>query len=161
TVVNTQLAVFQCPSAQPNRIADESRATVTPPRSEPFDGTAACGDYAGYSIVEAGLVRTGLVDALGVPPDEKGDLGGVFPGNHARGLTSITDGSTNTIMMAECADRPQLWQGHASVPNKWLSGAAWASRNPLWLRGANADGSRFYGSCAINCTNDREVYSFH
>ena len=31
----------------------------------------------------------------------------------------------------------------------------------LWCRGATADGTDFFGSCAINCTNDREVYSFH
>ena len=64
-------------------------------------------------------------------------------------------------MMAECAGRPQLWHAGKEVPNTWLSGGPWASRNLLWCRGATQDGSAFYGECAINCTNDREVYSFH
>ena len=63
--------------------------------------------------------------------------------------------------MAECAGRPQLWQGRKKVPNVWLTGGPWASRSLLWGRGATQDGSDFYGKCAINCTNDREVYSFH
>jgi prepilin-type processing-associated H-X9-DG protein len=63
--------------------------------------------------------------------------------------------------MAECAGRPQLWQGRKPVTNVWLSGGPWASRNLLWGRGATPDGTAFYGPCAINCTNDREVYSFH
>jgi prepilin-type processing-associated H-X9-DG protein len=50
--------------------------------------------------------------------------------------------------------------GHRQVTNTWVTGGAWASRNLLWLRGSTSDG-KFYGPCAINCTNDREVYSFH
>src|SRR5207249_477408 len=46
-VVNTQLRIWQCPSAQANRIQDGSLPTVTPPFEKPFNGTAACGDYAG------------------------------------------------------------------------------------------------------------------
>jgi prepilin-type processing-associated H-X9-DG protein len=118
-------------------------------------------DYAGSHCVFAELVNEGVVGSLGGPRDDVGNYEGVFPVNHARGLTHIVDGSSNTIMMAECAGRPQLWQGHTPVPNKWLSGGPWASRNLLWCRGATQDGSAFFGSCAINCTNDREVYSFH
>jgi prepilin-type N-terminal cleavage/methylation domain-containing protein/prepilin-type processing-associated H-X9-DG protein len=161
TVVNTQLAVFQCPSASANRIHYGSRKTVTPPPSDSFNGTAACGDYAGVSFVNAGLVRAGIVDAPGGPQDLIGNYEGVFPGNQTRGLAAILDGSSNTILMAECAGRPQLWQGSREVPNNWVSGGPWASRNLLWSRGASADGTAFFGRCAVNCTNDREVYSFH
>jgi prepilin-type processing-associated H-X9-DG protein len=47
------------------------------------------------------------------------------------------------------------------VPDLWLTGGPWASRNLLWTRGATRDGTAFFGPCAVNCTNDREVYSFH
>jgi prepilin-type N-terminal cleavage/methylation domain-containing protein len=160
-VVNALLKVWQCPSAEANRVQDGSLPTVTPPPSEPFNGTAACGDYAGMSAVDAGLVRAGLIDAPGGPLDEKGNYEGVFPANHARRIADIIDGTSNTIMMAECAGRPQLWQGRRQVPNRWLSGGPWASRNLLWGRGARPDGTAFLGKCAVNCTNDREVYSFH
>ena len=80
--------------------------------------------------------------------------------NGARSVADILDGTSHTILMAECAGRPQLWHGRAKV-NLWLTGGPWASRNLLWCRGATPDGTAFYDRCAINCTNDREVYSFH
>jgi prepilin-type N-terminal cleavage/methylation domain-containing protein/prepilin-type processing-associated H-X9-DG protein len=160
-VVNTQLKIWQCPSAQANRVQDGSLPTVTPPTEVPFNGTAACGDYAGMSQVYAELARRGLIDPLSGPLNAVGNYDGVFPVNCTRRLTDILDGSSNTILMAECAGRPQLWRGRKPVPNVWLTGGPWASRNLLWGRGATPDGTDFHGPCAINCTNDREVYSFH
>src|SRR5260370_38394579 len=64
-------------------------------------------------------------------------------------------------MMAECAGRPQLWQGRRPVPNVWLTGGPWASRNLSWGKGSTQDGTAAYGTCAVNCRNDREVYGFH
>jgi prepilin-type N-terminal cleavage/methylation domain-containing protein/prepilin-type processing-associated H-X9-DG protein len=161
TAVNTQLNVWQCPSAQPNRVDDGSIPTVTPPQWDSFTGTAACGDYAGMYSVNAGLVAAGVIDPPGGTRDELGNYEGVFAINHTRGLAAILDGTHNTILIAECAGRPQLWHRLSVVPNQWLSGGPWSSRNLLWSRGATADGSAFYGSCAVNCTNDREVYGFH
>jgi prepilin-type N-terminal cleavage/methylation domain-containing protein/prepilin-type processing-associated H-X9-DG protein len=161
TAVNTQLNVWQCLSAPGNRVEDGSLPTVTPPPRDPFTGTAACGDYAGMNSVDAGLVREGVIDPPSGSRDERGNYEGAFSMNHTRGLAAIVDGTHNTILIAECAGRPQLWHGLKEVPNQWLSGGSWASRNLLWSRGATADGSAFFGSCAINCTNDREVYGFH
>jgi prepilin-type N-terminal cleavage/methylation domain-containing protein/prepilin-type processing-associated H-X9-DG protein len=160
-VVNTHLKIWQCPSAKANRIQDGSLKTVAPPNQVPFNGTAACGDYAGMGIVHADLARTGLIDPPSGPRDEAGHQEGVFPINGTRRLQDICDGTSQTILMAECVGRPQLWQGRKKVANVWLSGGPWASRNLLWARGATQDGTAFYGKCAINCTNDREVYSFH
>ena len=112
-------------------------------------------------VVDAGLVRAGVIDPPGGPRDERGHYEGVFPINATRRLADIPDGTSNTILIAECAGRPQLWQGRREVPNIWLSGGPWASRNLLWCRGATPDGTAFFGTCAVNCTNDREVYSFH
>ena len=159
--VKTQLSVWQCPSAEANRIQDGSLDTVKPPPGTPFIGKAACGDYAGMGRVDAELARRGLIDPPSGPRDEDGHYEGVFPINRTTCLTDIQDGTSHTIMMAECAGRPQLWQGGKPVPNKWLTGGPWASRNLLWGRGATGDGTAFYGKCAINCTNDRELYSFH
>jgi prepilin-type N-terminal cleavage/methylation domain-containing protein/prepilin-type processing-associated H-X9-DG protein len=160
-VVNTQLRIWQCPSARASRVRDGSLPTVAPPPPELFNGTAACGDYAGVGFVDAGLASSGLIGLLSGPQNDKGDYEGVFTTNHTRAIVDITDGTTQTLLIAECAGRPQLWQGRREVASLQLSGGPWASRNLLFGRGATADGTAFYGPCAVNCTNDREVYSFH
>ena len=138
-----------------------SLPTVAPPPEAPFNGTAACGDYAGMSSVYAELARRGLIDPPSSPRNAADNFEGVFQVNGTRRVGDICDGTAQTILMAECAGRPQLWQGRKPVPNVWLTGGPWSSRNLLWGRGATPDGTAFYGTCAINCTNDREVYSFH
>jgi prepilin-type processing-associated H-X9-DG protein len=160
-VVNTQLKAWQCPSAESNRIQDGSLVTVTPPPGVLWGGTAACGDYAGLLRMDAELARRGLIDSASGPRDESGNYLGIFALNGATRLADVRDGTSHTIMMAECAGRPEFWQGRREVPNLWLSGGPWASRNMLWGRGAAPDGTSPFGPCAINCTNDREVYSFH
>src|SRR5438128_2520586 len=149
-VVKSPLKIWQCPSAEANRIHDGSLITVIPPPGILFNGTAACGDYAGMSRVDAELARRRLIDPPNGPRDESGHYEGVFTVNHPIRLTDILDGTSNTIMMAECAGRPQLWHGRRPVPDKWLSGGPWASRGLLWGRGATGDGTAFYGTCAIN-----------
>jgi prepilin-type processing-associated H-X9-DG protein len=152
--VNTHLKVWQCPSAEANRLQDGSLVTVTPPPGLLFSGTAACGDYAGVLQADPELARLGHID-------QTGNYAGVFSINRTTRMAEITDGTTQTIMLGECAGRPQLWQGRQKVADVWLTGGPWASRNLLWGRGATQDGKTLYGTCAVNCTNDREVYSFH
>ncbi len=160
-VVKQQLKVWKCPSAEANRFEDGLLATVTPPPSVPYNGTAACGDYAGMGSIDPGLERAGLIDPSGGPRDPRGHTEGIFPINAAKRLADILDGSSQTILIAECAGRPKPWHAGKQAPGLPLSGGPWASRNLLWCRGASADGTAFIGPCAINCTNDREVYSFH
>jgi prepilin-type N-terminal cleavage/methylation domain-containing protein/prepilin-type processing-associated H-X9-DG protein len=161
TAVKTQVRIWQCPSAPADRVHDGSLPTVIPPPRELFNGTAACGDYAGMGTIDAGLATTNLIDPPGGTRDERGHFEGAFTINHTQRLTDFRDGTSTTILMAECAGRPQRWQGRRMVPNSWLGGGPWASRNLLWGRGATWDGTAFFGPCAVNCTNDREVYSFH
>jgi prepilin-type N-terminal cleavage/methylation domain-containing protein/prepilin-type processing-associated H-X9-DG protein len=156
--VNKQLKIWQCPSAQPNRVMDGSLPALASPW---FNGTAACGDYAGMRGVDAELARRGLIDPPSGPRNLLEEYEGAFTINDTRCVADFLDGASNTILMAECAGRPQLQQGRKPVPNVLLSGGPWASRNLLLGRGATPDGTAPYGECAINCTNEHEVYSFH
>jgi prepilin-type N-terminal cleavage/methylation domain-containing protein/prepilin-type processing-associated H-X9-DG protein len=153
-VVNAQLPVWQCPSAEAKRIMDGSLPTIAPPAESPFNGTAACGDYAGIQKIDPALASLGLIDRAG-------SYDGILQVNHTTCIAEISDGTSNTILVAECAGRPTLWRAGKPVPGLWLNGGPWASRNLLFGRGSTQDGAAFFGECAINCTNDREVYSFH
>jgi prepilin-type N-terminal cleavage/methylation domain-containing protein/prepilin-type processing-associated H-X9-DG protein len=143
-VVSKQLKVVQCPSAEPDRVGD-----FNPDRT----GVYACGDYAGFRYVPQALVDTGFVRRPARPDS-------VLMVNAMCRLRDIIDGTSQTILYAEDAGRPQLWhKDRREVPGTLVSGGPWASRNLIWGERTEADPPPW--PCAINCTNDREVYSFH
>jgi prepilin-type processing-associated H-X9-DG protein len=77
-------------------------------------------------------------------------------------LSEITDGTSNTILLTESAGRPRWWQAGKAGPDQTITGGPWAAGHPgITLQGSELDGSKRLGRCAINCTNDHEVYSFH
>ena len=98
--------------------------------------------------------------------DEQNVLRDMFRGVLAEQLPAlirdITDGTSNTTLLTECAGRPQRWQAGRGGPDQSIDGGPWAGfRKGIKLRGATPDGTTIPGPCAINCTNDFEVYSFH
>jgi len=149
-VVTTQLKVMQCPSAEPNRWVTD----VEDPANYSYGGKGACGDYAGVKEIDSSLAQLNLVDAVA-------DYEGVLTHNHLTRLAEITDGASQTILIAECAGRPKLWRAGRLVPEIVAPGGVWASGTLLFGLGSTPDGSSQPGPCAINCTNNRETYSFH
>jgi prepilin-type N-terminal cleavage/methylation domain-containing protein/prepilin-type processing-associated H-X9-DG protein len=151
-VVAHPLTIFQCPSAP------EQNRFVT---SAPFDttnppGKGACGDYATTWGIDPILVDKGLIAPA------PADLRGVLVPNQMTTMLQITDGTSNTILVTEDAGRPRLWQAGNAGPEQVNNGGPWAGyNNGFYVRGANQDGTGDWGPCAINCTNDREIYSFH
>src|SRR5207248_2490090 len=76
----------------------------------------------------------------------------------------ISDGASNTILLAEDAGRPRLWQAGNMGPDQKLEGGAWNHfKGGIVLRGSTPDGTwpKVPGPCAVNCINDGEVYGFH
>jgi prepilin-type N-terminal cleavage/methylation domain-containing protein/prepilin-type processing-associated H-X9-DG protein len=141
-VVVKPLKVLQCPSA-PQRVGDYD------PARQGID--YACSDYAGFREVPPDMVRRYATQpAL---PDS------VLMVDRTCRLIDITDGSSNTILYAEDAGRPQLWHEGRQVLGTLVSGGPWASRNLIWGERTEKDPPPW--PCALNCTNDREVYSFH
>jgi prepilin-type N-terminal cleavage/methylation domain-containing protein/prepilin-type processing-associated H-X9-DG protein len=147
--VATHLRVLQCPSAESDRLVTEAEFPVT------WSGgrTGACSDYNGIRGMDSALAQGGWID-----PVENYD--GVLTQNRMVRVTDILDGASNTLLMAEAAGRPKLYRAGRLVPGV-SDGAAWAARGLLQGRGSTPDGLVQPGPCAINCTNQREVYSFH
>jgi prepilin-type N-terminal cleavage/methylation domain-containing protein/prepilin-type processing-associated H-X9-DG protein len=148
--VATHLRILQCPSAQADRLVTEAE----------FPGTwsggrkGACSDYNGIRWMDSILSERGWIDPVG-------DYEGALTQNRMVRVTDITDGTSNTLLMAEAAGRPQLWRAGRLVPGVYSDGAAWAASGLLHGLGSTPDGAVQPGPCAINCTNQREVYSFH
>jgi prepilin-type N-terminal cleavage/methylation domain-containing protein/prepilin-type processing-associated H-X9-DG protein len=143
-VASTQLKIFQCPSAEPNRFF-----TAGP------SGKGACGDYAPTWYVDSILAEKDLIDRAG-------NYQGVLQQNYMTDLSEITDGTSQTILLAEDAGRPRQWRAGRPGPDQTVEGGSWGAVNSgIFLQGSAPDGTMRPGPCAINCTNQREVYSFH
>jgi prepilin-type N-terminal cleavage/methylation domain-containing protein/prepilin-type processing-associated H-X9-DG protein len=149
-VATTQLKVVQCPSAEPDRWV----TAVEDPGNYSYGGKGACGDYAGVREIDTRLVEFRLVDRAA-------NYKGVLSDNYLTRLADITDGTSQTLLVTECAGRPKLWRAGRPVAGGYVSGGVWVSGTLIFGQGSTPDGATKLGSCAINCTNDREVYSFH
>jgi prepilin-type N-terminal cleavage/methylation domain-containing protein/prepilin-type processing-associated H-X9-DG protein len=154
-VVSTQLRIAQCPSAEPDRFVTE----VEFPSA--WSGRrAACGDYNGIRHVDVRLAGDPhrLIDNLG---SNQNAYAGILTRDFKTRVADITDGTSNTLLMAEVAGRPKLWQMGRMVPGTYVVGAPWAAAGLTQGRGFDPQRRDWLGPCAINCTNQGEVYSFH
>ncbi|MDY3552736.1 DUF1559 domain-containing protein [Gemmata sp. JC717] len=81
-------------------------------------------------------------------------------------LLQVTDGTSNTVLIAECAGYPDNWRAgkKVSTATPAASGAnAWGYW-PNWgydYRSYTFDGNTSMGECAVNCNNSGSVYAFH
>jgi prepilin-type N-terminal cleavage/methylation domain-containing protein/prepilin-type processing-associated H-X9-DG protein len=96
-------------------------------------------------------------------------------------LDDIRDGTSNTILIAEVAGRPNLYQRNIKQPTQtfYSGGGGWgdASTGGFILTGSNPNGVNLnqgtpptvtasaansqLNTCVINCSNDTGLYSFH
>jgi prepilin-type processing-associated H-X9-DG protein/prepilin-type N-terminal cleavage/methylation domain-containing protein len=146
-VVTAGLPVIVCPAAPTGR-AGYTRPGLGLPR--------AVGDYSAINDVATDLSQL----SQGVPADPDGL--GVLRRNLRTPVSEITDGTSNTLMVTESAGRPQLWHTGRLVKGGKAPNSAWANpQRQIRLTGSTPDGLSTPGPCALNCTNDGEVYSFH
>jgi len=149
-VATMQLPVMQCPSAESNRWV----TAVEDPQNYSYGGKGACTDYTGIREVDAGLIQLGLVDQPAISH-------GILTRNYLTRIAAITDGTSQTILVTECAGRPTQWRVRRPVTGIYAKNCAWVGGTLTFGQGSSPDGETQPGPCAINCTNDHEVYSFH
>lgn len=168
-LVNTQLKILQCSSSPfPNRIQDKPEAT-------PPNKTGACGDYFTPSGVHLDINAS-------LPSSEQlsasGDLRGVicwFTTTNLRNrMADITDGTSNSILVGECAGREDVWRqrqlfkvDYTGAPKVRARGGAWATTDNPYEIGQqkpwDASLGTIPGPLAINNSNEwgHCFYSFH
>jgi prepilin-type N-terminal cleavage/methylation domain-containing protein/prepilin-type processing-associated H-X9-DG protein len=179
-----QLAIMQCPSAaEANRIEtfeDIDKKTGAVKKS----WKGACGDYGAIKGAAKDMMKRGwtptideklLIGAMPKQEDDKTNGDAVTYGT----LAMITDGASHTILIGESAGRPDFWRRNVRAKFKIKpdgkqeinKGGAWAAKeNAFDIKGAYSDGTvpdddtpapANATPCAINCTNEKNLYSFH
>ena len=160
---SAQVKTFLCPSATGNRLGQSAVPGVG---GSPFAGAAW--DYTNVSVVAVTLLAQ-----LGYPdgPAFSSVWRGVMS-SQGSSIAQITDGLSNTILIAEDANRPEYWVKGKRVldleppfgsggPGQ-VTGGLWADHQKgFGIEGTSPDGLTLVGECAVNCTNAYEIYAFH
>ncbi len=155
TTSQTSFKLFAYPSAPSSRIA---------PTSGPVLGM---GDYGSVNAIRRRFYTANAIPNFPIPGTAPGDEAlGVLVKDLDTTILSITDGISNSIMIAEDAGRPSLFQQGKDAGKSTADGWGWADPDcgfsidgvvpgvlgANWVTG---------GKCVMNCTNDSEFYSFH
>lgn len=186
-LTQTQLKVYKCPST-PN--GERVVEVPIPPNVLPgLPGGIFRGGPSDY-IVTTGIRNWCIfMGSPCNPPDHGRRWGAMQPwtttaamvgplGARRYTLITITDGTSNTILISELAGTPTVYNAARQPltipmppPLDRSYGAGWANayNGENWLSGSLADGSSPHappghqGPCLINCSNynGRGLYSFH
>jgi prepilin-type N-terminal cleavage/methylation domain-containing protein/prepilin-type processing-associated H-X9-DG protein len=158
---------YVCPSAPSP--GSRNIATIT------FNGgryTRAPLDYIAQHMLFAGSAQYYGFKPVGDPTGQ-----GILGRNVNRNIASITDGTSNTFLLVECAGRNQRWvmgknvgtSGKLTIPG----GTTTVGETGYWaapsqpggsislLYGYNTSTGTLVGPCAVNCVNYEEIYAFH
>ena len=153
-VRESPIGTFICPSSPIPKRFDNFTAA-------PFTVKAAAGDYFVINDVSTALIAPGLIDnqQAAVLDGVMTIISDTLPSTQR--FSEITDGLSNTFWITEDAGRPTRYRKRKNLGGRF-SGAGWADRdNEGILHGFTDDGVNSPGPCAMNCTNDNEIYSFH
>jgi prepilin-type N-terminal cleavage/methylation domain-containing protein/prepilin-type processing-associated H-X9-DG protein len=149
TIVNEMLPVLVCPSGP-----SPTRLDGVPEVSPWVSNVGAPTDYSPTIGVDPRLVAAGLVDFSGK---------GMLPKNEKSRLADVTDGLSNTVLLAESAGRPfvyQLGKRLGDLTTNHVNGGGWCRpASDFSIDGSSWDGTTFPGPCAVNCTNGEDVAS--
>lgn len=175
-VIGTPLTVFVCPSTP----APQKSDYVLPGAAAgtPFDlsWTAARSDYIAASGVRGDFAAVAYANFPGGPSGSRDgilqDVGAFNPDNGISRFSSIRDGASNTILVAERTGSATIFK-RTSVDSTLsatygpVNGGGWGDflNGEHWPQGSLNDGTPTAtgGPCAINCSNIRSTgfHSFH
>lgn len=164
-VIIQRMSLLECPSnwVQPRvfQASDPAFAGLDPKGNPDMNYTAASTDYFAFMGANSSCYQSFYP---GTP--STADLSGALMLYGSRHMTWITDGTSNTAMLSEMSGRPWIYVGNGlqttGGANELVYGfGAWAHNNAFNASCYSSDGLTAPGTCTVNCSNLRAVYSFH
>ena len=154
-IISTRIKVYECPSSA-NGPHTETYTATHPTLGTYTYTNAATTDYSVVYSISPQLVNSGLI-----PTPVSNRLSIITVPEIS--FTSVTDGLSNTLMVAENANRPQQWRAGKMTDPAGSPGGAWAFFSKwLSITGSTLDGAATPGPCPLNCRNDNtSIYSQH
>ena len=182
-LTTVKLPTMTCPSAPSDReYPTQNLYTAVMNNTRPSD--RPLWGYSDYGSINA--VRNAAFVVSGLPSlGTREVFGAMARGPAGVKLAAITDGLSNTVVIAEGAGRPGIFVSGKKAANPrtgniafgtpyTADGWGWADINGGFsIDGANAQGVQNDtsssgntiivpgGNCFMNCTNDSELYAFH
>jgi prepilin-type processing-associated H-X9-DG protein len=167
--VQNPVSVLLCPST-PVQIRFQDKPESTPPNK-----TGVCGDYFVPTGVHTDInASLAAADQFAAGADLNGVIAEKSDVNTANKMQLISDGTSHTILLGECAGREDVYRGreffavdYTGSPRIRARGGAWATTdNPYDIGQLKAWHSSFDpipGTVAINNSNEwgHCFYSFH
>lgn len=165
SVIATNLAIYKCPSSPSVGSADPYHCVG-----------AAAGDYGSINEVK----RKVFTDVLGVNDPGLAGRTGLLAKFEKNPISAVSDGTSNTLYVAECAGQPEVYIASGKMTMEDFSrysddkvanfngnlvptdGTGWADPDcGFSINGASNDGLDKSGPRMINAINVSEAYSFH
>ena len=154
------IKIFQCPSAPLQPLITYNvpsfKYTVLPPGVTQI--RMARTDYA----VASGASGFWVAQSIGTQAISGGP--GILEFNRQTKIADVTDGLSNTMMIAEQAGRPfRYGRGKRGADRDGNgSGGGWGDPDSWFgVNGADGSGTQGSGPIAVNGSSDNEIYGFH
>lgn len=164
---------FICPSTPGSRLAPNA-AAQTAHVTTPPGGHFGPSDYSSTNELRRSFY---VANGIPLPGGILRGMPGAMDRNRPTRFSDIIDGLSNTMLFAERAGRPEIYViRKRPTGTVVVDGWGWADFDNTSgsVNGASADGTLLnqtassspfattvHGTCAVNCTNNSEYYSFH
>lgn len=169
TIAQRRLPILQCTST-PNPFRFQDKPEATPPNK-----TGAAGDYFTPAGVHVDInLSLPAISQVNAGQDLRGVICWFSTTNQSNSLAEVTDGTSNSIMVGECAGREDVYRKRDRFGVDYVGaikirarGGAWATTDNAYEIGQrkpwNASFSTIPGFPAINNSNEwgHCFYSFH